>query len=781
MAPELSVVVAAITLPFVASVATPLLYRAFGFRAGYVGCGVAAVSFGLVGSQLTRHGTVTVPWIPSLDVMARFHVDGWALLFALLASGVGVLVFWYSVHYMRGEPDLARYYAALLAFMGSILGVAFAADLIVLFLFWELTSVTSFILIGHYADDPASGYSARMALLLTVGTGLCLLMGILLIATATGDALGGRTFDLTVMLANSDEIRATLRDTGLFVPVLVLIGIAAAAKSAQVPLHFWLPNAMVAPTPVSAFLHSATMVKVGVYLIGRIRPLFIGPEWMVLFATVGLVTMGVGAVLAVRARDLKLLLAYSTASHLGLMVAGFGFRSALGAEAGVFHLFNHAVFKAALFLVAGIVAREIGSRRIERLGGLWRDFPASAAITVIAALSMAGIPPFNGFYSKELLFEATYDAAIGTGGLAWLFPITAVIASVFTVLYSLRFLGIFFGEQPVEARAVGTQPRSLIGPPLVLAGVAALVSLAPSLAVDSIIQQASDATVGGHSVVHAGLPSLGSPAFGMSAIAIAAGLSLYPFYQRVEGWIDRITGWPIRPTWWYDRFMTGIETASGVLDPVVHTGVLRSYVTAVTVAASGLALLGYTAMNGLLPSVSGIGVPPAVVLVFAVAIIAAIAMVIAPSHVAGVLTLSILGFMVAIFFILASAPDLALTQLVVETLILVVFLLVLEELPAFYADVDLRVMGRDAVVSCLVGAMAFLTVLVAGRQAGAVPTGIASYYTSQSVPGAGGTNVVNVILVDFRGIDTIGEIFVIAIAAISVLVLITMRSRGEVP
>ncbi|WP_135829478.1 hydrogen gas-evolving membrane-bound hydrogenase subunit E [Halorussus halobius] len=792
MSPDLPVVVAAVALPFVAAGLTPLGHRLAGRPTGssgerlrtgegtgYAGAAVALACFGLVGSLLGTRGTVSLPWVPSLDVALRFRVDGLAVLFALLASGIGVLVFAYSARYVRDEAGLARYYAALLAFMGSILGVALAADLIALFLFWELTSLCSFVLVGHHTEAAESRYSARMAMVVTVGGGLCLLAGVLLLAVAAGDA-GVGAFDLSAMLAEPDAVATALRDAGLFVPTLALFGVAVGAKSAQVPLHFWLPNAMVAPTPVSAFLHSATMVTVGVYFAGRIRPLFVGPEWTLLFATLGLATMLVGAVLAVVASDVKELLAYSTASHLGLMVAGFGFASTAGAAAGAFHLFNHALFKAALFLVAGVVAHEVGTRHIDDLGGLRRDLPVTAAVTGVAALSMAGIPPFNGFYSKELLFEASYEAAHAAGGLAWLYPAVAVVASVFTVLYSLRFLAVFLGERTAAVvSGVGSPAVALVAPPAVLAAVAAAVGAAPQLAVDAVVGEAVAATAVGAVEFHAGLPDHLSPAVAMSVLSVGGGLAAYPFLDRVRAGIEvgaNVNA--LRANWWYDRWLSATEAASVRVDAVVHDGSLRSYVTWVVAAASALVLSGYAATVRTLPALDfGATAPMALVLV--VALVAAVAVAVASSQVAGVLSLSILGFMVAIFYILASAPDLALTQLVVETLILLVFLLVLEQLPSFYADPDPRVLARDAGVSLAVGATGFVTVLLAGARAGAEPTATARYYATAALPSAGGTNVVNVILVDFRGFDTLGELLVISVAAVSVLVLVTMRNRGE--
>ena len=780
MEPNLTVVTTAVVLPFVAAVLSPLLYRALGERIGYAGAVVAAASFGLLATQVDSHGTVGASWVPALDVRLQFTVDGWGLLFALIASGIGVLVFVYSARYMHGESGLARYYAALLAFMGSILGVALASDLVFIFLFWELTSLCSFVLIGHYTDDAASRYSARMAMAVTVGGGLCLLAGLLMLAVAAQDALGGATFDLTAMIANDEAMRAALRESGLFVPALALIVTAAAAKSAQVPLHFWLPNAMVAPTPVSAFLHSATMVKVGVYFVGRVRPLLMSREWVLLVATLGLLTMTVGALLAVASTDTKELLAYSTASHLGLMIAGFGLDIVYGGEAGTFHLLNHALFKAPLFLVAGIVAHEAGTRNLDNLGGLWRELPLTAAIAGIAALSMAGIPPFNGFYSKELLFEATYEVAHEAGGLAWLYPTVATVASAFTVVYSVKFLAMFVGERRAPIAEIHRPPAALVAPPAVLAGAAAVVSVAPQLAADVIVQEAVEATAIGEAHLVVGLPTHLSPPVAMSAVAILGGFAAYPFTGYLAAVIDRSIDAPIpvRPRGWYDWIVSTAEVTSARFGPVVHNGLLRTYVMWMAATGSLLALAGFAAAGGVL-GIDGPGVPLAVAVVLGIAVLAGVAVATASSHVVGVLTLSILGFMIAIFFILASAPDLALTQLVVETLILLIFLLILQRLPSVYLDVRPLVLARDTGVSILVGTMAFVSVLLTAPKPDADQTSVAAYYTEQAIPGGGGSNVVNVILVDFRAFDTLGELLVVTIAAIAILVLVTMRTRGK--
>ncbi|MDG5776447.1 proton-conducting transporter membrane subunit [Haloarculaceae archaeon H-GB1-1] len=804
MQPNQTVLLAVLALPFLGAAVTPLVYRALGERTAYFAAAIAGGCLLLIASQASTHGSVTLPWIPSLGVSLSLYVDGLALLIGFLASGVGVLIFTYSGGYMHDEPGQMKYYATLQAFMGSMLGVAFAADLVALFLFWELTSVASFLLIGHYRSEESSKYAARKSMLITVAGGLFMLIGFLVLHGVAADAIGTATFRLVgsenSMLAHADEIQEALRSAGLLVPVLLLIGIGAAAKSAQVPLHIWLPNAMEAPTPVSAFLHSATMVKAGVYLVGRFRPLLLTDEWMILFATLGLVTMTVTAMLAIAASDIKELLAYSTASHLGLIVAGYGLSNVYGAETGAFHIVNHALFKAALFLVAGIVAHEAGTRAIDELGGLRHDLPVTAAVTVVAALGMAGVPPFNGFYSKELLFEATYEVALHDGGVWWLLPVVAVFGSVFTFLYSIRFLMLFFGEKPHELGEVHSPPAIMLAPPVVLgvlAGVVGLggvtstfgVHLTPLTDFVTRVVESSVAHGGGHEI-HFGyhLPTKLKPAVVMSAITIGVGLVAYPFFDHLRDGVRTLRSVPLlSPNFYYD---TGTEALDETEFVTTHlqTGLLRTYATALVLAVSAMTLGAYAAAGANLPAFTGVGLALPLVLVLLVAIVGAFAVTGAPSHVAGVLTLSILGFMVAIFYILASAPDLALTQLVVETLVLVLFLLVLDKLPAFYGEPSRLRSARDGLVSVVVGATVFTTVLLSTKATPndviaeflAKRAGVPSEHGTYLLDWGGGGNIVNVILVDFRAFDTMGEISVVAMAALSVVTILAMRERGEV-
>ena len=814
MQPSPAALLAALALPFLGAVAAPAVHRLLGERTAYFAAAVAAVTFALLAGQYgaamaadpTASG-VSYEWIPALGVSLTLYLDGLSLLIGFLASGVGVLIFTYSGGYMHGEPGQAKYYATLLAFMGSMLGVALAADLVALFVFWELTSVTSFVLIGHYQRTDSGRYAARKSMLITVSGGLFMLVGFLVLAFVAGQAPElTRTLTLVgtpdSLIANADAVRGALEARGLFLPVIALVAVGAVTKSAQVPFHIWLPNAMEAPTPVSAFLHSATMVKAGVYLVGRTRPLLLPevavPDWMLLVATLGLVSMAITAILAVGATDIKELLAYSTASHLGLIIAGYGLATEYGAEAGAFHILNHAVFKATLFMVAGIVAHEAGTRYIPDLGGLRSELPITAGITTVAALGMAGVPPFNGFYSKELLFEATYDIAATEGGLFWLYPAIAVFGSVFTFLYSIRFLMLFFGEKPDGLHA-HRPPWPMLAPPLLLTAVAAYIGIggiagsfgfAEWPLVSEFVAAVTNASAlhaleGGFTYY---VPTTLSPYFAMSLLTIALGAVAYPFYDRIHAGVRRARAIPVTsPNVYYDAALSGANRLSPVAAETVHNGVFRRYAYTALAAVSALALGGYAATGATLPGFAGFVVSLPLAVVLLTAVLGAVAVVRAPSHIAGVLTLSILGFMIAIFFVLSDAPDLALTQLLIETLVLVLFLLVLDKLPSWYGDLKRREVAADVLLSATVGVTVFVTVLLSTGATAPNPIwrGLAERAPVPSEHGiwildaGGGNNIVNVILVDFRAFDTLGEISVVAMAAISVLVMVGMRGRSE--
>ena len=479
-----------------------------------------------------------LPWIPAAGLDLAFRLDGLGLLFALLILGIGLLVILYAHYYLSAQDSLGRLYACLLLFMGSMLGVVLSENLIQLLIFWELTSLSSFLLIAYWRRRAAARRGARMALTITGAGGLALLAGFLLL----GDIAG--SYELSAVLARGDAVRADPR----YATVLALVLLGAFTKSAQFPFHFWLPHAMTAPTPVSAYLHSATMVKAGVFLLARLFPVLSGtPEWTFWVGGTGLVTLLLGAVVALFRHDLKGLLAYSTISHLGLIVALFGVGTPLAAVAGVFHLINHAIFKAGLFMAAGIIDHECGTRDMRRVNGMWKYMPYTAVLAMVAAAAMAGVPLFNGFLSKEMFF-AEAVAAGGQMRNGWLLPLAVTVAGIFAVAYSLRFIhDVFFNGEPVDLPKTPHEPPLWMRVPvMILVTLCVLVGVFPALTVEPILSLAAGAVLQAPPPAHDLAIWHGvSPALWMSVIALLGGALLYsgrrPLFalqQRMEGSLD---------------------------------------------------------------------------------------------------------------------------------------------------------------------------------------------------------------------------------------------------
>lgn len=766
--PDSEFVLMALFSPFIASLFIGIFYSYLEDLSAYVGAFSGLISLFAVLSLFGSKGTIHFAWIPSMGIGFEFYIDGLSLLMATLASGIGALIFIYSKPYMRHENWKRKYYTVLTAFMGSMIGLVMSSNAVLLFLFWEFTSICSFILISHSQRTQSGRYAGKKSLLITVVSGLILLLGIILL----GDVAG--TYSIAEMLTISD-LSTELSSEGLYFPVILLLGVGAAAKSAQVPLHIWLPDAMEAPTPVSAFLHSATMVKAGVYLLARFRPVLIdGEAWNTFFITLGLLTMVCAAILAVAADQLKELLAYSTASHLGLIVAGLGFSTVLGAETSAFHILNHAVFKASLFMVAGIVLHEAGTQKIEDLSGLRERWPILAVIATVSGLSMAGFPPLNGFFSKELLFESAYHVASHSGGLLWVLPVVAVLGSVFTFLYSLRFISIFYGDLSVEINDIS---GSMIVSPAILAFLALSIGIFPNKFIEILVNPALESTAArGHGMsVH--LPTTLKPSFLMSLLTIGMGLLFYRKEKEIHEKFSEILELRyLRANFYYDSILEVIGFLSDRAVEIVETGLLRTYVVWTLIVASVSGISGYLISTGF-PNLSySASIPVSIILVTMIG--SAYAVLKSDTYISSVLTLSILGFMVSIYYLLMDAPDLVMTQLAVETLSLIIFLLVLNELPEFRKKISFNRKARDIAISILAGFTVFLSVTYSTSES--TPDEVARYYVENAIPGSGGGNIVNVILVDFRGLDTMGEISVIAMAGLSVFMLFQMRrKRGE--
>jgi len=703
-------------------------------------------------------------WIPAAGLDLVFRMDGLGLLFVLLIQVIGLLVILYAHYYLSEQDSLSRLYAFLLLFMGSMLGVVLSENLIQLLIFWELTSLSSFLLISYWRQREDARNGARMALAITGAGGLSLLAGFLLLGEMVG------SYDLTVVLVSGPVVRAH----PLYLPALLLILLGVFTKSAQFPFHFWLPNAMAAPTPVSAYLHSATMVKAGVFLLARLFPVLSGtPEWTWWVGGIGLITLLMGAVLALFQHDLKGLLAYSTISHLGLITALFGIGTPLAAVAGVFHIINHAVFKAGLFMAAGIIDHECGTRDMRRVNGLWKCMPHTALLAMVAAAAMAGVPLANGFLSKEMFFA---EAVVASNQLrmGWLLPAVVTLAGVFAVAYSWRFIhDVFFNGAPVNLPKIPHEPPRWMRVPVeILVILCLLVGIFPAQTVEPLLAVAASAVLQGPLPGHdLALWHGFNPALWMSVIALVAGSWLYWARRPLFALHDKLAGQRNGRA----IFETVQQGVFGLADAVTSWLDNRSLQrqaalfigSAIVLGAAGMLLVPapLTGSRPLLP-VDGVSLLAALVLVLA----AFTATVLHRQQLTALIITGAVGLMMALVFVKFSAPDLALTQLAVEVVTIVLLLLALYFLPTTTPrESSTGQRWRDG---CIAMAAGLGTAALAWAVLTRPVDSIADFFIRQSVPGGGGHNVVNVILVDFRGFDTFGEITVLALAALGIFALL---------
>ncbi|MEX2631506.1 MAG: monovalent cation/H+ antiporter subunit A [Tistlia sp.] len=706
-------------------------------------------------------------WVPLLGLQATFFLDGLGLFFAGLILTIGLLIILYARFYLSKDDPMGQFYVFLLLFQGAMVGIVLSDNILLLLVFWELTSLSSFLLIGYWKHLPEGRQGARMALAVTGGGGLAMIAGMLIL----GDIAG--SYDLTTILQQREAIQAS----PLYLPALVLILLGCFTKSAQFPFHFWLPHAMAAPTPVSAYLHSATMVKAGLFLMARMWPVLAGTEaWFYLVATTGLVTLVVGAGIALFKDDLKALLAYSTVSHLGLVTMLLGFGTPMAAVAAVFHILNHATFKAALFMTAGIIDHETHTRDIKRLGGLAGLMPVTATIGIVAALSMAGVAPLNGFISKEMMLEEALHTP--WAGNPWILPALVALGALLSAAYSFRFVAhVFLGPKRDDYPHHPHDPPTgmWLAPALLVAAVVA-IGLLPALVAGPLVALTAGAVIGGPlpdyylSLWH-GL----TPALGVSLLAVLGGLVLLWRHRPLEAW------WLALPRPEAKRlFDRGVEAAATICQrttEALHDGSLRRYlailVTAVLLVGGGAFLQGGHGA-GTRPMLTAPVLP---VLAWALLVGACLSLVLLHrNRLLALIATSVVGLTVSMAFIYLSAPDLALTQISVEVVTTILLLLALNLLPKRTPlDSSLPRRSRD-------GLLAVLSGLGAGALAFAFMTRdfetISDYHLAQSYPGGGGTNVVNVILVDFRGFDTFGEIIVLGIASLAIFALLDGALHG---
>ena len=720
--------------------------------------------------------TQTWSWLPQLGIDFSFRLDSLGLLFALLISGIGTLIYIYAYYYLNPKNSLSKLYLLLMLFMAAMLGISLSNNLIILLVFWELTSISSFLLVGYWSNYEAAQRGSRMALTITGMGGLAMLGGFVLLGQITG------TYQLDQILMMTEQIQSH----HLFVPTLLLILLGAFTKSAQFPFHFWLPNAMAAPTPVSAYLHSATMVKAGLFLVARLLPIFAGAALFHNIVTfVGLFTLCMAAFFAIFKEDLKGLLAYSTISHLGLIMCLLGIGSPLAVAAAIFHIINHATFKAALFMIAGIIDHESGTRDLRKLSGLWQLLPFTATLTMITAASMAGVPLTNGFLSKEMFF--TELVASLSGPLMVGSAIVATLAGIFAVAYSIRLVhGVFFdgplGKQ-VPNKDAHEPAFGMRAPATLLAILCILGGLLPALLVEKIVNSTTQATTqnfafeGTHLALWHGfnLPLL------MSVISLLGGTIFY-FSLAKGGVLREIDLDPklgrLQGRVLFDLFLKNLLLNSRRFRRSTENGKLQSYllwIVIFTVGLVGLPLLSNAVGTGTRELTHA----PALAIILWLLLFSSCWMLLWFHHerIKAVLISGAVGLVVTMVFIGFSAPDLALTQITVDVVTTVLLLMSLSLLPQLtpYESSPTR-RWRDAIIALGGGlGIAAIAWLIMTRD----HNSISWFFLQQSIPLGGGTNVVNVILVDFRGFDTFGEITVLGIAAIGVLSLMDgMRAHG---
>ncbi|MCK6265808.1 putative monovalent cation/H+ antiporter subunit A [Vibrio sp. ZSDE26] len=753
---------------FVLAVFVPWLFRHFGEQTSKLLAILPAILFVYFATfipAVTEQGPqlFSYDWVPALGISLNFWLDGLSLLFALLISGIGFFVIVYAGSYLAHKADQRKLLMYLMAFMGAMLGVVLSSNLMAMFVFWELTSITSYMLIGYYHEKESSRKSALQGLIVTVGGGLALLAGIIVLGSIAG------TYEVNEIIAQGSD----LQSHPLFIVMMGLILLGAFTKSAQFPFHFWLPNAMAAPTPVSSYLHSATMVKAGVYLMARLQPTMAGHDtWTLLLTAFGSITMLLGAIMAVTSTDLKRILAYSTVMALGTLTMLIGIGTEASLLAAIVFLLGHALYKGALFMAAGTIDHETGTKDVRELGGLRKAMPYTAAFMSLAALALAGVPPLFGFIGKEMMLEGVLSSQWST-----LLIFMTLLTSIFIVACAgLLVIKPFWGDKKETPKEAHEAPLGMRLGFSVLATIGLIFGLIPSL-VNPLVTSAVNA-VSANSLESVDLAlwhGINLPLM-ISMLALGLGYLLFKKWDSLGAKASKAK--PMLnygPERGYDIFMDNLVKFAKWSTVKLQNGYMANYI--LTIFITTILLVGYAMITKVGfhwdidfsdVTIKDIGISVLIVAVITYACVT-------PLRLGSVAAIGALGFAMALIYVFFSAPDLAITQVLIETLTVIMLVLVLFKLPKFQKLSSSDVRWRDCFVALTFGVM--MAVLLLTVTHFSMPGRISEYMIEHSYTIAKGRNIVNVILVDYRALDTLGELFVLALAALGVTAM--LRTRKE--
>lgn len=772
----------AVLIPLVLAIFVPFLSKVknkvhTGIFVLFIPLSIFLYFVGFIGKDFTPVRQ-TYNWIPSLGINFDFYLDGLSLLFVLLISGIGTLVVFYSIYYLHKSEKLGQFYVYLLMFMTAMLGVVLSDNVFLLYTFWELTSISSFLLIGYWHHRERSRYGAQKSMLITIFGGLSMLGGLVLLSVITG------TTSIRGMIEQVDVILYSN-----YLPlIMVFLLLGAFTKSAQFPFHIWLPDAMEAPTPVSAYLHSATMVKAGIYLVARFSPIFVAYEWFfITVSLIGIVTLIWASFMAVRQTDLKGILAFSTVSQLGMIMAMLGFGTEVAVFAAVFHILNHATFKGSLFMVAGIIDHESGTRDIRKLGGLLTFMPMTATLALFGTFSMAGVPlPFlNGFYSKELFFDSAIHLNETSSALADfltnIIPYAALFGSIFTFVYSMYFFfGVFTGPKKLELlpKKPHEAPIGMLLSPVILVLGVIFIGLFPNIVNGSLLHHAAEAI--NADVVYKDIQfwhGFKTP-LKMSLIVVGVGTLLFLTRKNWSKVYSAIPG-KLSLNKVYDKMVQKIDDYSTGITNSYMTGSLKLYMSIILGVIVFITFIVMYSTNGFNINFDDLEEVKIIELAIVfIMVLAAIATIFVNNKLALIIITGIVGFGISILFVIFRAPDLALTQLVVETVSMALFLLAYYHLPELKKRKE-KASGSVTNAILAVGLGALITMVGMSSHSSDWFDSISDYFVETSYSLGGGHNIVNVILVDMRGLDTLFEITVLGIAALAIYSLIKIRKNKE--